>query len=371
MYSVIALSFLQDNVVTEFIADLLGVEKDIASYILIGLVALLLLIIILIIVLACKKKSKKKAAQEEKQEVAQPAEKAEETKQEETKQEEVKEQPKQEEQQAEEGKEEVKEEPKEEKPEKVKQEKEKSEETQEKTARVVMGKYEVFPVNDVYIYRLKASNGEIIITSEIYTSAKGAENAIETVKKNVEVGELQISKDKHNLWQFRLFASNKRLLVASANYPSEASCQKASESFKRFAFISPIVNLDEDPEHLMEKITLDKKEKKQGGKLVLSAIEDVFEFNLKASNGAILCSSYEFKTRKSLENGIEVFKEAINNGKFFVVRDKKGLCQFKLYSASGRCVAFGEAYRSKQQAVSAANSVANFIDDAEVVDQTK
>lgn len=361
MTQLITFNWLQENPITNWIADLTGLEKDVAAIIFIAAAAVILVLIILIIALCVRKSKKNKKAKKaevveekvEKQEAAQEAPKEEAI-------EEVKEEPAIENEQPKEEPapaEQAKEEPKEEK--------------EEKTARVVMGKFEVFPVNDVYIYRLKASNGEIIITSEIYTSAKGAEAAIETVKKNVESGELQISKDKHNLWQFRLFATNKRLLVASANYTSEASCQKASESFKRFAFISPVINLEEDPDHLMEIIKLDKADPKQGGKLVLSRVEDVFEFNLKASNGAILCSSYEFKTKKALENGVEVFKEAIKNGKFFVVRDKKGLCQFKLYSESGRCVSFGEAYHNKQQAISAANSVANFIDQAEVVDQTK
>ena len=63
-------------------------------------------------------------------------------------------------------------------------------------------------------------------------------------------------------------------------------------------------------------------------------------------------------------------KEAINNGKFFVVKDKNAMYQFKLYSTQGRCVVIGEAYKNKAQAISAANSVASFMTLAEVVDKT-
>ena len=44
--------------------------------------------------------------------------------------------------------------------------------------------------------------------------------------------------------------------------------------------------------------------------------------------------------------------------------------QFKLYSEASRCVVVGEAYKTKAQAVSAANSVASFVTLADVVDKT-
>ena len=56
--------------------------------------------------------------------------------------------------------------------------------------------------------------------------------------------------------------------------------------------------------------------------------------------------------------------------KFFVVKDKRGTFQFKLYSATGRCVLVGEAYKTKNQAVSAANSVASFVNLAATIDKT-
>ena len=239
-----------------------------------------------------------------------------------------------------------------------------------KTGRIAIGKYEVFPVNDVFLYRLKASNGEIMVVSEIYKSAKGAVSAIETVKKNVETGTLQIYEDKHGLWQFKLFASNKRLLVVSANYTSQVRCEAAANSFKKFALISPVVILETDPEQLMEEIKLEALADKKGGKIVISEDNGIFDFKLCASNGVVLCSSAEYKTKSAITGAISSMKEAINNGKFFVVKDKNGMYQFKLYSTQGRCVVIGEAYKNKAQAISAANSVSSFIALSEIVDKT-
>ena len=232
------------------------------------------------------------------------------------------------------------------------------------------GKYEVFSVGDMYLYRLKASNGEVLVTSELYTALKGAKDAIETVKKNVETGNFTIYKDKHNLFQFKLYAVNKRLLAVSANYNSKDRAQSAIESFKKFALNSTIEVLEEDPQHLMEEIKIEKQDNKEGGKILFD--EDGFdgenevEFRLVASNGKVLCSSMSYKTKDSLLQQIDSFKEAVTQGKFYVVQDKNGKFQFKLYAKSGRCLVVGESYDSKTNAISAANSVSAFATLAKV-----
>ena len=371
----VALSFIKElfGKFVDLIQDVLPVDGAIAQYIAYGAIGLVVLLLVLIIVLCCvsgkKRKAKKLAVKQE--------ESATEETQVEEKVEEVVEQAVKEEKQP------VVEEKVEEAPvveekakpavkKTVKKPVEKVEEpvVETKTSRIAIGKYEVFPVNDVFLYRLKASNGEIMVTSEIYKTSKGAVSAIETVKKNVETGTLQVYEDKHGLYQFKLFAANKRLLVVSANYTSEASCTNAANSFKRFATISPVVILEEDVDHLMEEISIDALADKKGGKLTINAVNDEYDFKLLASNGVVLCTSSECKTKAAVLNSINSVKEAIKNGKFFVVKDKMGTFQFKLYSALGRCVLVGEAYKNKAQAISAANSVASFMTLSTIVDKT-
>ena len=232
------------------------------------------------------------------------------------------------------------------------------------------GKYEIYPVGkgEFYIYRLKASNGEIMVISELYRSAQGAQDAINTVLKNLESGIFDIYQDKHNMWQFKLYSSNKRLLVASANYRTKARCESACESFKRLAPISPVVKLEEDVNHLMEEIDLDPGEDKKGGKIIVDKDngESECEFRLLANNGTVLCSSMSYKTRSILMEQANNFYKVVTEGKFYVVKDKNKMFQFKLYSASGRCILIGETYGSKTNAISAANSVARFAKLAEI-----
>ena len=239
------------------------------------------------------------------------------------------------------------------------------------TTRVVLGKYEVFSVNDFYLYRLKASNGEIMIISEVYTTEKGAISAIETIKKNAETGTIQIYQDKHDLFQFKLFAKNKRLLAVSANYTSQAKCESAANSFKKFAPISPVIVLEEDPDHLMEEIHVEAMESKKGGKITIYGNETGYEFRLHASNGVVLCTSNEYKTKTALTNGISTFKSAVKTGRFFIVKDKNDTFQFKLYNTDRRCIVIGEAYKNKNQAVSAANSLISFVNLADTIDKSE
>lgn len=245
---------------------------------------------------------------------------------------------------------------------------EKEEDKKTPKKKQVLGKYEIFRVNDFFLYRLKASNGEIMVVSEIYKSIKGCEDAIETLKKNIELGQFTIYQDKHYLFQFKLYSQNKRLLAQSANYSSKDRCESAIESFKRFAFISPIIVLDEDKDHYMELISLDEVESKKGGKIIVDPFIDdnESEFRLIANNGALLCSSMSYKSQNALYQAIDNFKESINDGSFFIVKDKNDMYQFKLYSKSGRCIVVGESYKSKTNALNAASSVKAFAPLSEI-----
>jgi hypothetical protein len=51
------------------------------------------------------------------------------------------------------------------------------------TKGIKVGKFEIFrAVNGSYYFRLKSPNGEIICTSEGYTSKQGAQNGVHAVK---------------------------------------------------------------------------------------------------------------------------------------------------------------------------------------------
>ena len=238
-----------------------------------------------------------------------------------------------------------------------------------KKQRVVYGKYEVYTDGTSYYYNLKASNGEVLIKSEAYSSKDSVLLAIEAIKRNVEVGTISVREDKHGLYQFVLTARNHRTLVMSANYATEKRAQSASESFKRFAANSPVVEIAEIVESSKEEVKLENIVDKKGGKLVILTNENGYYYVLKASNGEVLVTSDNYKTEASAQSAMARFQEAVVNGKFYVEKDKRDNYQFKLFAPNGRIVCVGQIYASKSLAIASVNSVCSFIKLATIVQE--
>lgn len=94
-----------------------------------------------------------------------------------------------------------------------------------------------------YRFRLKASNGQIILVSEGYKDKSGCSNGIESVKKNspddTRYERKQSSSGKH---MFNLKAANHQVIGTSELYESEASRDNGIESVKKNAPSASIVD---------------------------------------------------------------------------------------------------------------------------------
>ncbi|MBQ7172117.1 MAG: YegP family protein [Clostridia bacterium] len=99
-------------------------------------------------------------------------------------------------------------------------------------------------------FNLKAGNGEIIATSELYNAEASCLNGIESVKKNC-VGEIEdqtvenyaavknpkfeVYADKAGEFRFRLKARNGEVIATSEGYKTKASCLNGIASVKKNA----------------------------------------------------------------------------------------------------------------------------------------
>ena len=233
------------------------------------------------------------------------------------------------------------------------------------------GKYEVFPEAGLFKYRLKASNGEILVVSGGYTSKNGAINGIETLKKNVETGRFEFITDKNNFSQFQLYTPNgSRLIVSGEYYESLKRAESAMESLKKFAGTEKVVELDEIPftevrEEIVQSSTI---EKKPNGKIEIIKVENEFYAVLKASNGEVLFNTTNYASKASLLQGIESIKKAVGSGAFRVAKDKQNRYQFKLYGGNNQILLLGETYSKKESAISVIDSVKRFLFDAKVIE---
>ncbi|MDN5284521.1 MAG: hypothetical protein JWR38_795 [Mucilaginibacter sp.] len=107
-----------------------------------------------------------------------------------------------------------------------------------------MGKFVIKTrTNGEFQFNLKAGNGEVILTSEGYTTKAACENGIESVKKNsVEDKRFDRLESKNGKQYFNLKATNGQIIGTSEMYESKAGRDNGIESVKKNA---PIATTDD------------------------------------------------------------------------------------------------------------------------------
>ena len=114
-----------------------------------------------------------------------------------------------------------------------------------------MGKFTIREKNGKYSFRLKAGNGEIIATSQMYKSLKTCRAGIDSVRRNAPAANLedqtkegyQVQKhpkfevytDNAGEFRFRLKAKNGQNICASEGYTALKSCLNGVESVRKNA----------------------------------------------------------------------------------------------------------------------------------------
>ena len=123
-----------------------------------------------------------------------------------------------------------------------------------------MGKFVIKTVASGIKFDLKAGNGEVIATSEVYTSKNACENGIESVRKNAPVAAIEdqtiegfateknpkfeVYKDNKGEYRFRLKATNGQIIATGEGYAAKASCLNGVESVRRNAPEAPVAEAE-------------------------------------------------------------------------------------------------------------------------------
>lgn len=94
-----------------------------------------------------------------------------------------------------------------------------------------------------FSFNLKASNGQVILSSESYDSRKGAEGGIASVKKNASTdARFERKTAKDGSAYFVLKASNGEIIGKSEMYKSAASRDNGIASIGKNAPDAPVVD---------------------------------------------------------------------------------------------------------------------------------
>ncbi|MDX2301761.1 MAG: YegP family protein [Microscillaceae bacterium] len=99
-------------------------------------------------------------------------------------------------------------------------------------------KFEVFQSenNEKHYFRLKAQNGQVILSSQGYAGKDGCEGGIESVRKNAMDDAMFERKESENgKFFFNLKAGNGQIIGSSQMYTTKAAMEKGIESVKNAA----------------------------------------------------------------------------------------------------------------------------------------
>ena len=119
-----------------------------------------------------------------------------------------------------------------------------------------MGKFAVKEVKTGVKFNLKAGNGQIIATSQVYKSIYSCKAGIESVRTNAPIApvedqtvegftveknpKFEIYKDKAGEFRFRLKAKNGQIIAVSEGYTTMKNCVNGINSVKKNSVDAPV-----------------------------------------------------------------------------------------------------------------------------------
>ena len=114
-----------------------------------------------------------------------------------------------------------------------------------------MSKFVIREVESGVKFDLKAANGQVILTSEIYESMAACEQGVASVRKNAPDANVEdqtlegfetlthpkfeVYQDKAGEYRFRLKARNGQIIGVSESYKQKTGCMNGIESVKQNA----------------------------------------------------------------------------------------------------------------------------------------
>lgn len=111
-----------------------------------------------------------------------------------------------------------------------------------------MSRFVIREVESGVKFDLKAANGQVILTSEVYTTAAACKAGVASVQKNAPIAavedqteegwqvrknpKFEVYQDKAGEYRFRLKARNGKIIGVSEGYESKAGCMNGINSVK-------------------------------------------------------------------------------------------------------------------------------------------
>ena len=112
-----------------------------------------------------------------------------------------------------------------------------------------MGKFVIKAAKKGVKFDLKAANGEVIVSSQVYASLASAKNGINSIKKNAPIAavedqtvsgfahehnpKFEVYADRKGEFRFRLKAANGQIIATGEGYKAKKSCLNGIASVRK------------------------------------------------------------------------------------------------------------------------------------------
>ncbi len=248
-----------------------------------------------------------------------------------------------------------------------------------KTPVSVIGKFVIKQAKDEsYMFNLKASNGEVIATSDMYSSLDSCRKGIASVQLNAPIAnfedhtvkgaieeavnpKFELYFDKSGDYRFRLKAKNGTIIAKSQGYTDRTKCLAGIKSVRKNAMSDAID----------ESAIITEPTPILGKYIIKQAKDESYMFNLKATNGEVIATSDMYSSLEKCKKGIasvrtnapiadvedQTVGEETTNPKFELYQDKSGEYRFRLKAKNGSIIAKSQGYASKTNCKNGIESV--------------
>ena len=190
-----------------------------------------------------------------------------------------------------------------------------------------------------YYFNLKGGNGEILLSSEGYTSTAARQNGIDSVKQNGSKRENYETRTAVNGQHYLVLkAANNKIIADGETYVSKSNVEAARD---RIARLVTNIKIMEAPRVARFEVFQSQQDWK-------------YYFHLRAGNGQIVLQSEAYSSKQAAKNGIAAVKTAPPA----VIEDSADeRFYFVVKAANGEIVGVSQTYSTKASAFAASQKI--------------
>ena len=207
--------------------------------------------------------------------------------------------------------------------------------------------------NGDYYFNLAATNHEVVLSSEGYTSRTGALSGILSVLNNAgDEANYELREAVNGQFYFVLQAQNGETIGMSELYSTKGNATQG---------IDTVVNVSDSYLAFLATRT--------GARFTtLEGQNGLYYFNLKAANGEIVLQSQAYSSEAASMNAtFAVLENGVLQGRYDVKKAKDGQYYFNLKAANGEIIGTSEMYSTKSNATRGLKAVMKLLPNVNIL----